>query len=136
MKKHGLLNTDIVQAIAQAGHGQSLTVADAGLPISLSCRRIDISVKQGLPGFIDVVSAVLDEMDVERAIIAAEIVEQNPEVLNRLQDILGTVPIDRIPHEEFKKRAGESLAIIRTGEVTPYANVILVAGVASVFKNS
>ena len=38
-------------------------------------------------------------------------------------------PIDTIPHIEFKQRTGSACAVVRTGEFTPYANVILVSGV-------
>ena len=33
-----------------------------------------------------------------------------------------------IPHVEFKQKTAKSKAVIRTGEFTPYSNVILVAG--------
>ena len=35
-----------------------------------------------------------------------------------------------IPHGAFKLRTQQSRAIVRTGEMTPYANIILIAGVA------
>jgi D-ribose pyranase len=41
---------------------------------------------------------------------------------------LGEIPIETLPHSEFKKLTGSTKAIIRTAEFTPFANVILVAG--------
>jgi D-ribose pyranase len=37
--------------------------------------------------------------------------------------------VTAIPHEEFKARTAAARAVVRTGEFTPYANVILIAGV-------
>ncbi|WP_265113530.1 RbsD/FucU domain-containing protein [Mycobacterium tuberculosis] len=38
--------------------------------------------------------------------------------------------IELVPHVEFKKRTHAARAFVRSGEFTPYANVILHAGVA------
>ena len=46
-----------------------------------------------------------------------------------LQKLLGDIPISHIPHKDFKRRTFEAKAIVRTGEFTPYANVILISGV-------
>jgi len=44
-------------------------------------------------------------------------------------DALADAPIERISHEELKVESQHAVAVIRTGEWTPYANVILRAGV-------
>ena len=133
MKKRGLLNPEICRVVAEIGHGDTLTVGDAGLPIPRGCQHIDVSVIPAIPRFIDVVSAIVDELDVERAIVASEIVQNNPQVLEALSRLLGSAPLDMVPHEQFKQFTAASHAVIRTGEVTPFANVILVGGVSSVF---
>jgi D-ribose pyranase len=46
-----------------------------------------------------------------------------------LKDLLGDVPTETVTHEDLKARSHSARAVIRTGEFTPYANVILVAGV-------
>ncbi|WP_412841866.1 RbsD/FucU domain-containing protein, partial [Aeromonas dhakensis] len=40
------------------------------------------------------------------------------------------ITIEYCLHEAFKARTHQSKAIVRSGEVTPYANLILCAGVA------
>lgn len=107
----------------------TLVIADAGLPIPPSTQRIDLAVSKNIPLFEDVVKAVLSELEVESAIIAEEMAQHSPAVLERLQALLGDIPIQRIPHHEFKTQTSAATAILRTGEFTPYANVILVAGV-------
>ena len=41
---------------------------------------------------------------------------------------LGIAP-QTVSHEEFKRRTAKARAMVRTGECTPYANIILIAGV-------
>lgn len=129
MKKQVLLNQPASTVIAGMGHMDTLVIADAGLPIPPSTQRIDLAVSKNIPLFEDVVKAVLSELEVESAIIAEEMAQHSPAVLERLQALLGDIPIQRIPHHEFKTQTSAATAILRTGEFTPYANVILVAGV-------
>lgn len=134
MKKNGLLNPDLCRVIAGLGHGDLLVIADAGLPVPSSCERIDLSVVPGLPRFIDVLAPIVSELDVERAIIASELSEQNPQVFAELKRLLASVPIETVSHEAFKRKTADAHAVVRTGEVTSFANVILIGGVSSVFR--
>ncbi|HCS2498763.1 TPA: D-ribose pyranase, partial [Shigella flexneri] len=40
-----------------------------------------------------------------------------------------TIEIRYTTHEQFKQQTAESQAVIRSGECSPYANIILCAGV-------
>ena len=129
MKKIGILNQPISSVIAGLGHADTLVVADAGLPIPQGTQRIDLALVEGIPGFLDTLRAVLTEMEVERAIVAEEMLEANPGVYEAIRSLLRDVPLETVPHSALKERACSARAVIRTGEFTPYANVILVAGV-------
>ena len=129
MKKTGLLNSDVSMAIAQMGHLDTLVVADAGLPTPVGAWRIDLALRPGVPAFLDVVDAILSELHIERAIVAAELAQVSPQLWDALQGRLGGVVIEQVPHDEFKRRSASARAIVRSGEFTPYANVILVSGV-------
>jgi len=129
MKKTGILNKDISEVIASLGHKDTLVIADAGLPIPAETRRIDLALKANLPSFLDTLEVILQEMQVEEAIVAEEMKEASRRVYNEVTRFLGNVPITAVPHEAFKERTRTARAIIRTGEFTPYANVILVSGV-------
>lgn len=129
MKKTGLLNSDVSTVIAQMGHLDTLVVADAGLPAPVGAWRIDLALRPGMPAFLDVVDAILSELHIERAIVAAELAQVSPQLWDALQGRLGGVPIEQVPHNEFKRRSADARAIVRSGEFTPYANVILVSGV-------
>lgn len=129
MKKTGILNDRLSRVIASMGHMDLLTVCDAGLPIPESVNRIDLSVVPGIPKFLEVVEAVKTELEIQKIYLAEEIKEKNPAIE---QEILAQFPnlvVEYIPHEEFKLKSQKSRAVIRTGECSPYANIILESGV-------
>lgn len=128
MKKGKLINHQISELIASLGHTDEIVIADAGLPIPKETRRIDLALTHGIPSFEDVLRTVLEEMFVEKAIVSNEIKSFSPQILELIQKKLGDVPVESIPHLQFKERNKIARAIIRTGEFTPYANVILVSG--------
>jgi D-ribose pyranase len=129
MKKTGLLNQPLSAVIAGLGHMDTLVIGDAGLPIPPGVERIDLAVSAGLPPFLDVLHAVLGEMQIEGAIIAAEMQSRSPQMYADLLRVLGDVPVQTVTHEQFKAQTRNARAVVRTGEFTPYANVILISGV-------
>jgi D-ribose pyranase len=129
MKKRGILQHELSQVIAMLGHTDSLVIADAGLPIPPRVQRIDLAVTGGIPRFIQVLRAVLEEAQVERAVVAREMREKSPQLHGELVAALGTVPVDEVSHEELKQMTRQARAVVRTGEFTPYANIILFSGV-------
>ena len=129
MKRTTLLHAELSEVIARLGHGDLLVIGDAGLPIPDGPRRIDLAVSANVPRFHDVLAAVLAEMQVEGAMIAEEFAPINPSVHADLRRQLGDTPISLLSHEQFKAATRGARAIVRTGEFSPYANVILRAGV-------
>ena len=91
-------------------------------------QRIDLALKPGVPGFLETLEVVLQEMFVEKAYVSEDILRVSPQIYQGIQTLLGDVPIEALPHGDFKQMTAQSKAIIRTAEFTPYANVILVAG--------
>jgi len=129
MKKEGILNPDILAAIAALGHTDSIVIADAGLPVPKDVPCIDISLTRGIPSFKDTLRAVAGELVIESYIVAEELPGKNPHVWTEIQAALTGFPCEKIPHESFKKQTQEAKAVIRTGETSSYANIILIAGV-------
>ncbi len=129
MKKTGVLNQGISEVIAGMGHGDQLVIGDCGLPIAQGIRRIDIALTPGVPGFLETLCVVLQELEVESAVIANEMETVSPKMYEGVKALLGVVPIHRCSHEAFKKMNQKAVAVIRTGECTPYANIILHSGV-------
>ncbi len=129
MKKTKLLQSDLSYVIATLGHLDTLVVADAGLPIPPETLRIDLALTQSVPGAIQTLNVILDEMQVEKVILAEEVQDRNPKFLTEVQKLLPDVPIEFVTHSQFKIRTADARAVVRTGEFSPYANVILVSGV-------
>jgi D-ribose pyranase len=129
VKRIGILNQPISAVIAGLGHTDTLVVADAGLPIPAETQRIDLALTEGIPTFLDTLRAVLTEMYVEKAIVAEEMLEVSPGVYEAIKELLGDVPIKTVTHVSLKEQARSARAVVRTGEFTPYANIILVSGV-------
>ena len=136
MKRGKLLNSEISSVISQMGHTDTLTIGDCGLPVPEGVKRIDLAVVKGLPEFMPVLEAVLEELEIEKVILAEEIREINPGLLEEISKLLEetsrkegkNILIEYVPHEEFKKITSASKAVIRTGEYKAYANIILVSG--------
>lgn len=129
MKKDRILNPELIAQIAAIGHTEYLVIADAGLPVPNGVKVIDLSVVRGVPTFEQVLSVVREELVSDAYIVAGEMPGKSPELYACTGRLLAGLPETRIPHEEFKALTRKAKAIVRTGETTPYANVILVAGV-------
>lgn len=129
MRKNGILNAELVRVISKIGHTQFLVIADAGLPLPKGVPVIDLSLVRGIPKFEDVINAIEKEMVIESFVIAEELPANNHEIYEKVKEKFGKVKETRISHEKFKKLTKEAEVIIRTGEVTSYSNVVLVAGV-------
>lgn len=129
MKKTKVINSDISRVISQMGHFDKLSIGDAGMPVPMSVEKIDLAVTHGLPSFIDVLDNVLEELEVQRIYLAEEIKTANPTVLEQIKTRLPQTEIVFYPHEEMKQDLTNCHAFIRTGEVTPYANIVLESNV-------
>lgn len=129
MKKTSLLNIALSETIAGLGHGDTLVISDAGLPVPPETRRIDLALTGNVPRFIETLRIVLAEMQVESVIMAKETEQVSPHILAEVQKLLPNATIELMPHTTFKEMTREARAVVRTGEFTKYANVILKAGV-------
>lgn len=137
MKKSTLINADLSYLVATLGHTDEITICDAGLPIPDHVTRIDLALTHGIPSFLDTVKVLLSESQIEGVIIAEEFATVSADAHDQLVEALKleqqrsgkSITINYVSHEEFKVRTQDSRAVVRTGECTPYANVIFQAGV-------
>lgn len=126
MKRRGIINAPLSGHLARLGHTDLVVVADAGLPVPPHVPVVDLALVFGKPTFVDVLDALLDEIVVEHAWISADADTRPPAswVDSRLEQ-----PAERIPHPELKAMVGDARLVVRTGEDTAYANVVLRCGV-------
>lgn len=132
MKRTGILNSEISRVLSYMGHTDTIAVADCGLPIPQGTERIDLAVRFGSPSFMEVLKTVSDDMKIEKIVLAEEIKEKNPEILKEITLLFEKsetgFDVEFIPHAQLKERTKDCKAVIRTGETTPYANIILQSG--------
>lgn len=129
MKKGKLINSELSSVIAKMGHTDLLTICDSGLPIPKDVQRIDLALKRGIPTFLETLDIVLEELEVEEIIIANEMEEVSNNLYLEILKKFPHIKITKVKHEKFKCITKNSIAIVRTGEFTPYANIILKSGV-------
>ncbi|WP_434606628.1 D-ribose pyranase [Pseudomonas sp. D2-30] len=132
MKKTPLLNIALSRLVASLGHGDKVVIGDAGLPVPPHVELIDLALTHGVPDFVSTLNVLLSEMQVESHVLAQEIIDKQPSALATLEALhaegaLGARAL--VSHEQFKVLTREARAVIRTGECSPYCNVVLIAGV-------
>lgn len=126
MKRGGILNARLVGELARLGHTDLVVVCDAGLPIPTGPAVVDLAFRLGAPSFETVLSGLLEEIVVEGATVAEE-TRENPDVARVLRELLPDAGL--VAHNELKRMTADAKLVVRTGEATPYANVILRCGV-------
>lgn len=131
MKKGGVLNPALAAMIASCQHGDKLMVCDSGYPIPYSKKCLDLSVTVNLPRLLDVLNVILGDLQVEGVIVANEMEARSKEFYDNLMKVLPKVAVQHVTHAEFKELAKkeDNILFVRTGEATPFSNVILVSGV-------
>jgi D-ribose pyranase len=127
---NGIIHPQLSRIVSESGHTDALVVADAGLPIALGVERVDLAYRPGVPAFLDVLDTVLGEFVVESAVVSLEMETASPGMLSEVRQRLGDrgVEVELVPHTEFKALTRGARAIVRTGEYTPYSNVLLRSG--------
>lgn len=127
MRRTGLWHPRLLQIITAIGHGDTVVIADAGLPVPDGVEAIDLVWRRQQPRLLPVLDAVVGELEVESATVAEE--AKDRDLLDGFDRVLGHIPQALVGHEALKDLCRDARVIVRTGEDTPYANVILHAGV-------
>ena len=130
MKKHGLLHAELSRLVAAMGHHDLLVIGDAGLPVPKGVPVIDLALRPGVPGFVETLTTVLGELVVQEGVIDVEMASVSPAMRASFDAAWpADLPLREVPHPELLEITAGAAAVVRTGEFTPYANVVLVAGV-------
>lgn len=131
MKRNGILNSSISTVLSSMGHTDSICIGDCGLPIPDETKRIDLALRFNIPSFLETLDVVTDDMAVESYILAEEIKDQNPEMMENIRTMMNKKFPDAVEwftsHENLKEQTKTCKAVIRTGEITAFSNIILVS---------
>lgn len=131
MKKAGILNADLARIVAAMGHTDKLVVCDAGFPIPNGRTVVDLALTTNIPRFLETLGVILQELQVESVVVADEMQRINNGVFEGVQELLQDIDMVSVPHETFKEMTNQNgnVVFVRTGEATPYANIMLISGV-------
>ena len=128
MKRGPLLNPALNHLLASTGHTDYFTVCDRGFPVPIGPERIDLALTDDIPTVLDVLKLVVADFHIDRVVIPSEVDDIAPHRVKELEAILGDIPLFRVPHLEFKRISHSARATVRTGDATPYGNIIVVSG--------
>jgi D-ribose pyranase len=129
MLKTGILNPHILSLLARVRHTNALVIADRGFPFWPQVETVDISLVDDVPTVLQALAAIRPAFHVAQAFMAREFLKHNnSKTRTAFAKALAGVPIKHEPHVQFKKRVPAAIGLIRTGDTTPYANMILISG--------
>jgi D-ribose pyranase len=135
MKEVGFLNGQVDAALNRQGHMDLMMVVDAGFPVPDHVELIDLALKPDTPSVPDVLAELCKVHSVEKLILAEETRSHNPSYFKKVTtSIWKDAEIEVIPHTELKLRSHEVKTIIRTGDFTAWANIMLVSGAGDRWK--
>ena len=126
MLKSGILNPAINSLLSRVRHTNTLVIADRGFPFWPDVETVDISLVDDIPRVLDVLLALQLNFNVGAAFMADEFRQANPEEIQKqFQATLRPVSIRFLPHRQLKERVPAAVGLIRTGDTTQYANIII-----------
>lgn len=129
MLVQGILNPHVLSLLARVRHTNTLVIADRGFPFWPEIETVDISLVDDVPTVLQVVTALRKNYVVAEAYMAEEFLNVNtPETQAAFDAVFADVRRNYEPHVEFKRRIPGAIGLIRTGDTTQYANVVLVSG--------
>lgn len=130
MKRVGIMNKKLSEALASMGHGDTLIVCDAGFPIPEDAWRIDLALVQDVPDLQTVLSAIAKELIAERVMMAEELKEHNPVLYGKVAHLFDERDFEFIPHYQMLSEIPrQAKVIVRTGAFDPWGNIVLFSGV-------
>jgi D-ribose pyranase len=125
----GILNPSLNSLLSRIRHTNTLVISDRGFPYWPQIETVDISLVDDIPTVLEVLSAIQHNFAIGKAFMAREFRDENiVEVVDDFDRALHGIPVTYEPHMEFKLRVPHAIGLIRTGDTTQYANIILESG--------
>ncbi len=126
MLQTGILNPHVLDLVARIRHTNTLVISDWAFPYWPQIETVDISLTHGIPTVLDVLDLLTPVFKIGRIWQAEEFMSHNtPEKIERFEKSFGGIPVTREAHVDFKKRVPLAIGLIRTGDPTPYGNIII-----------
>ncbi len=129
MIRKGILNPHLSSLLCRVRHTNMLVIADRGFPNWPAIETVDISLTDGIPTVLQVFDVIRANFDIACIYMAEEFEKENTtEAKRRLARSTSDIPVIFEPHAHMKRRVPKAVGLIRTGDTTQYANMILVSG--------
>lgn len=140
---HPLLIPDLLHALALMGHGDEVAIVDANFPAARLARWLI-----ELPGASspEALAAVLSVFPLDPVSLPLALTmqvrgdpEAVPEAVTDFAAVFGDCglaarEIGSLERHAFYERAGHAFVIVRTGELRPYGNILLVKGTVNRYE--
>lgn len=127
MKKHGILHAELMKQLTALGHYDAFMICDMAFPIPRDAERIDLALVEGLPSFLQVLRAVLQEVIVEKAFLASNILEYNRPLDKELHALLTAQDFEYVEFEDLRKMANRAKFFVRSASSEACSNVLLIS---------
>lgn len=127
MKKSGILNADLSGELTRLRHLDSLVICDAGFPIPKGAKTVDVSLIAGIPTFLQTLKAILNELIFEEYYIFNFMELANKEYFDETTVLLSPLKSNQVSMDEFRELAMDAKLFIRTGELRPASNILLIS---------
>ena len=137
MLRYQLLHPEILAALGGAGHGSQILIADGNYPFetcsSPTARRVFLNLAPGLLTATDVLSVLVDAIQIEAAHVMVPDVGEEPPIFGEFRSLLNGMELYILRRFDFydAARSPDLALVIATGERRIYANILLTIGVVS-----
>ena len=129
MLKSGIINPDINHLLARIRHTNLLVISDRGFPYWPMIETVDISLIDGIPTVLQVFNAIRPNFDIAEIYMANEFKFENSSAVQKeFAEAAQGISVTFETHIDLKKRVPQAIGLIRTGDITQYANMILMSG--------
>jgi D-ribose pyranase len=126
MLKSGILNPQLNSLLSRVRHTNTLVIADRGFPFWPVIETVDLSLVDDVPTVLQVLAALRPNFVIGKACMAREFLQHNNDKTRAsFAELLQGVELTYEPHVKFKKRIPLAIGLIRTGDTTQYANIVL-----------
>lgn len=135
MINHTLVHPEILSALASAGHGSTVLVADANYPfrtvVGPNATVVYLNLRPGLVGAEDVLEALVSAVVVESAAVMVPGEGPEPEIFAGFRRLLPGLVLTELDRQAFyaASRSDDLALLVATGEQRIFSNVLLTLGV-------
>ncbi len=126
MLQRGILNPAVLSLLARVRHTNTLVISDWAFPFWPQIETVDISLTQGIPTVLQVLELLRPNFKIGELFMAEEFNSSNKgKVLTSFHRAFRGLKVTYETHVQFKLRVPSAIGLIRTGDSTPYGNIII-----------